>query len=106
MASRRLKNVVNYTPESCFTFAIGNGRYWVPSVAAEFMSARVSECCLADSTIDEVVVDVDDPGIVFSDFLRLFRGKMIELRCGGPWPPAVPRSTTADSDAKKRHWCR
>jgi hypothetical protein len=74
-----MANIAASKAENDFTFSVGGESYNCPWFVADFLSPRIGKLHSLDPTMNEFVIETEDPGHDFETFLRLGRGLEVEV---------------------------
>jgi hypothetical protein len=79
LSAKGLFNVRAESPDAKFAFIVAGRRHECSWGAAEFVSPRVSDLHSFDATIDELIIDVDDPENFFDEFVAAASGGCVTM---------------------------
>jgi hypothetical protein len=71
ITARGLRNLNKSMIKNDFTFIVGDHHYHCPWFLAEFLSHRVSQLGSVDITMNEFVIETQDPETLFESILSL-----------------------------------
>jgi hypothetical protein len=74
-----LQRLENVNHEKDFAFIVGDERYHCPSFVAEFLSPRVASRRSQDITIDEFIIETEDPDHHFGTLLSVGFGREVSF---------------------------
>jgi hypothetical protein len=74
-----MANIAPSKTENDFTFIVGHDTYQCPWFAADFLSPRIGQIHSIDPTVNEFVIETEDPDHQFEQFLHFGHGFGIEV---------------------------
>jgi hypothetical protein len=79
LSAKGLANIPGNIYENDFTFIVGEDRYQCSSFIASFLSPRIGQLQVSDSTLQQFVIATKDPEHYFHNFMCLGEGCKMTL---------------------------